>query len=159
MSAEGIQAWLDRMAGKQRRVSELKRALSDLEAELRKDAQAVEVAMSRARSILGVSAPSGAKPKSRHGFTHGVRMKPIQDKSSVWWTQMVLAEAGGPLHIDQILARIFAVGGGQVKKSTLISNLSRYIKHHDTFTRTAPSTYGLLSYPPVMEVSEWGRSE
>lgn len=32
-------------------------------------------------------------------------------------------------------------------KATLVSNLSRYVNQNDTFTRPAPSTYGL---------AEWG---
>jgi hypothetical protein len=36
--------------------------------------------------------------------------------------------------------------GQKVKKNTLVSNLSRYVKYNDTFTRPAPSVFGLVKF-------------
>ena len=79
----------------------------------------------------------------------GKRSRPIQNNSSVDWTLRTLRANGRPMRTDDILRAIVAQGGPMIQKSTLVSNLSRYVKHHDTFDRPAPDTYGLV---------EWDRS-
>jgi hypothetical protein len=64
----------------------------------------------------------------------------------VWWTQIVLDAAEAPLHIDEILRQVNENSDEKVLKNTLVSNLSRYVKHGDTFTRPAPSTFGLTKW-------------
>ncbi len=123
---------------KQGRLGALRDEIAQLEAELREAKGLLSGHVSLAAS------PRQTKAKSRHGFTNGKRRKPIQTGSSVDWAQRVLNGDGGPLHIDRLITRILQAGGPDVKKPTLVSNLSRYIKHGDTFIRTAESTYGLL---------------
>ena len=130
---------LDALREKQQRVVELRKELAQLEAELR-DAKALLSGRPLASKY------NAHKPKSRHGFTNGVRRKPIQENSSVWWAQQALMLEEKPLHIDELLQKIKEYSTLDVKKSTLISNLSRYIKHNDTFVRPAESTYGLINY-------------
>lgn len=131
---------LDVLRDKQRRLEELRKEADQLEAELAK-----------ARALLGIP-QAGGKPrrvKSRHGFTHGVRTRPIKNGSSVDWAKKALQDAKSPLHIDSLIAVIVAMGGPEVKKATLASNLSRYVVHHDTFTRPQANTFGLI---------EWGET-
>ena len=129
---------LDILKEKQRRLAELRREADQLESEL-----------AEARAVLGVPniTGRGRKPRSRHGFTNGVRKRPIRADSSVDWAQKALKNSGAPLHIDNLIANIAAMGGPMVKKPTLASNLSRYVVHHDTFTRPKANTFGL---------TEWG---
>ena len=54
--------------------------------------------------------------------------------------------AGKPMHIDQLIERIDQESGLSFQRATVVSNLSRYVKHHDTFTRPAPNTYGLIEF-------------
>lgn len=126
---------VDVVREKQQRLSELRAEIAQLENELRE-----------VRSLLSgrIAPPAPPKAKSRHGFTGGKRAKPIQPGSSVDWTQRVLSEADGPVHINDIIKIVRESGGPAIKKPTLVSNLSRYVKHRDTFIRTAESTYGLL---------------
>lgn len=111
---------------KQQRIVALKREILTLEGELRE-----------AKAILN------QKPK--HETTRiNVRKRPIRPKSSVWWTQRVLQHAGKPLHIDEIVKRVEEFSGQSTRKSTLVSNLSRYVRMADTFARFEEGTYGLI---------------
>jgi hypothetical protein len=112
---------------KQQRILALKREIAALEAELKE-----------ARAILS-ERPRGDALKTR--------TRPIRPNSSVWWTHKVLVQAGKPLHIDEIVKRVGELAGLTVRKSTLVSNLSRYVKQGDTFMRPEDGTYGLLPHP------------
>ena len=57
----------------------------------------------------------------------------------------VLRQAGKPLHIKEIIRGIEA-GGHKVMKTTVIGNLSRYVKDKRVFYRAGISTYGLLEW-------------
>ena len=119
---------------RQRRIAELRKELGQLEAELRD-----------AKSALS-GRPTAGRAKSRHGSTDAKRSRPIQPDSSVDWALRALKGIGQPTHIIELIEMIQTMGGPVVKQTTLVSNLSRYIKYGDTFTRTAKSTYGLLAF-------------
>lgn len=90
------------------------------------------------------------KPKSRHGFTGGKRARPIQEGSSVDWARRALIQYSQPMKLNDLVDFITVLGGPTVRPATLVSNLSRYVKHGDTFSRPAPNTFGLI---------EWERGE
>ena len=113
-------------------------------AELREEAKALEAELEQVRGLVAQNGGARAKAPARHGFAGGRRRRPIQDGSSVWWAKKVLSEAGGPLTADELVKRISQLSGQEVRKPTLVSNLSRYHKFSDTFFRTGPNTYGLL---------------
>lgn len=140
---------VDAIREKQGRLSALKAEIAQLETELR------EASALLAGGAVRVAAPP--RPKlSRHGFTNGKRSKPIQSGSSVDWAKRLLQEAGRPMHIDTIIETVSQRGGPTIKKPTLVSNLSRYVRHGDTFIRTAESTYGLVGRDkPVDEQLAW----
>jgi hypothetical protein len=131
--------WLETLRRKQQRATVLRAELAEIEAELR-DARAI-----LSGRVETVVVPE-QQPKSRHGFTRGKRAKPIQEGSSVWWARQLLQQAGHELVVDELLAQINDLSPTKVQKPTLVSNLSRYVKHGDTFTRPAPSTYGLIEW-------------
>lgn len=131
--------WLDVLREKQARAVKLRAELDALETELR-DARAILAGRHALVSDITV------RPRSRHGFTGGKRAKPIQEGSSVWWTRAVLRTERTPLHLDHIITRIRDIGGPEVAKPTLASNLSRYVAHEDTFVRTGPNVFGLIDY-------------
>jgi hypothetical protein len=133
---------LDLVKQRQRRIQALRKELAQLEAELR------EARLLLAGRLEPHTDSAAQTPRDRHGLT-GRRARPIHDGSSVWWSQSVLREAGAPLPIDDILDRIFKQSGKQFQKTTLVSNLSRYVKHADTFTRPKPSVYGLTTFTPA----------
>src|SRR5262245_41397721 len=128
----------DRIREIQRRINELQEELGNLEGELQE-----------ARDALGVVVHvdhERPKVRARRGVLTGQRTKPIQDGSSVDWARRILKEAGEPRSVDSIIFLVAAKGGPEVKKPTLVSNLSRYVKNRDTFSRTGKSTYGLIEW-------------
>jgi hypothetical protein len=74
------------------------------------------------------------------------RKRPIRSASTVGHAYRVLRMVGGPMHVDEIIKNISHMAGKPVSKATLVSNLSRYVKAGDTFTRTGANTFGLISY-------------
>jgi hypothetical protein len=63
--------------------------------------------------------------------------------SSVARAREVILEAGAPVHIDDLLARL----GKEVTRETkasLTGSLAAYVRRDEIFTRPAPSTFGLI---------------
>lgn len=132
---------------KQQRLDALRQEIVEIEAEL-KDA----------RALLGMTTN-----RRRGGSTVQARRRPIRENSTVWWAQKVLDQLGHQLHTDVLVQHIEELSGLSVRKSTLVSNLSRYVRTHDTFTRPASSTYGLIEFnaseEAVQENTPLGASE
>ena len=110
---------------KQQRIVALKREILALEGELRE-----------AKAML-------TQKHRQESSRIAIRKRPIRPKSSVWWAQRVLQHAGKPLHIDELLRRMEEFSGHTTRKSTLVSNLSRYVRMGDTFVRQEEGTYAL----------------
>jgi hypothetical protein len=124
---------------KRQRLAEILREADSLRSELQQIEKAAK---------LDGTVQISAKPKSRHGFTGGKRSRPIQPGSSVDRALLCLQAIGEPLTADQIVDIVnkSAPSLPRVKKDTLVSNLTRYVQHGDTFTRPAPNTYGLVEF-------------
>jgi hypothetical protein len=127
-------------------IKEKQAQMDKLQAEL-DEARAL---LSRPR-VGGVASPSAVHPKSK-ADQHGAPLSKqkvgapgIVPTSSVGLTVEVLRQAGKPLHIDQIIE---ALGGRghKAKKTTLVGNLSRYVKRKQVFFRAAPSVFGLVEF-------------
>jgi hypothetical protein len=112
---------------KQQRISELERELSQLYAEL-----------DEWRGLLGVHVD-----KKKAARKAGGRRRPIRERSTVWWAYKVIKHAAKPVQIDALVEGVQELSGLNVRKSTLVSNLSRYVANGDTFTRPEPGRYGL----------------
>ncbi len=55
----------------------------------------------------------------------------------------ILKKARGPLHVDELIARIQSAYGVAVDRESLVSSLSKKIARGDRFVRTEPNTFGL----------------
>ena len=131
---------IDAIRVKSHQLTLLRRQVAELEGEL-----------AQIRAALGDALPERPRLRSRHGSIGGRRSRPIQKGSSVWWARRVLAETASPVSVDDLIERIAALGGGSVKKTTLVSNLSRHIKHGHMFTRPTPNMYALADQEPREE--------
>lgn len=91
------------------------------------------------RQLLGVkdARRGGGKPRKR---------RPIREQSTVWWAQKVLKHLGHDEEIGNLVRAIEEFSGLNVRKSTLVSNLSRYVRAGDTFRRQSPGVYGLIEF-------------
>lgn len=130
---------------KQQRIVALREEIASLQAELKE-----------ARAILsGKRSESDAAPEKPRVVPHrtptartlrGTRTRAIKEGSTVWWARHLLQHWKHDEDIDKLIAEIERATSKKVSKPTVVSNLSRYVKREDTFTRPAPSRYGLIDY-------------
>ena len=57
----------------------------------------------------------------------------------------VLSDAGEPVHINEIMARM-GIECTMSAKNSLAGSLSRYVRQGQIFTRPAPGTFGLIEW-------------
>lgn len=112
---------------------------ADLDAaiqQLRQDLAALE----RAKAVLLRTSRANAGASNLVG-----RPRARSRKSGVDLSEMVLAKAGEPLHIEEIIKRIGEMGTRKVfKKQSLGSTLLKYAKAGRIFVKAAPNTFGLI---------------
>jgi len=65
--------------------------------------------------------------------------------SQIDMVQNILARAGRPLHISEILEGISKQFGLDLDRESVVSALAKRVARKDRFLRTAPNTYALLS--------------
>ena len=68
-------------------------------------------------------------------------------QSSMALVQAILAQAGQPLHIEEIIARAHKQYGRQLRRESLVSALTKKVLDQNTFRRTAPNTFDLWKHP------------
>jgi len=68
-------------------------------------------------------------------------------QSSIAMAQAVLSQAGQPLHIEEIIARVHKQYARQLRRESLVSALTKKVLDQNTFSRTAPNTFDLLKRP------------
>jgi hypothetical protein len=68
-------------------------------------------------------------------------------RSSMALVQAILAQAGQPLHIEEIIARAHKQYGRPLRRESLVSALTKKVLDQNTFRRTAPNTFDLLPRP------------
>ena len=68
-------------------------------------------------------------------------------QSSMALVQAILAQAGQPLHIEEIIARAQKQYERQLRRESLVSALTKKVLDQNTFRRTAPNTFDLLKPP------------
>ena len=68
-------------------------------------------------------------------------------QSSIALVQVILTQAGQPLHIEEIIARAHKQYGRQLRRESLVSALTKKVLDQNTFRRTAPNTFDLLNRP------------
>lgn len=125
----------------------------------RLDAQkaAVQAELDEASAMLSKKAPTdtgaappatpktGRKAKKPRPGSSRVGTPGIIPTSSVGLAVGVLKRAGKPLPVTDIIRELQAQGHNVVK-TTLVGNLSRYVKAKRVFFRAAPSIFGLLEF-------------
>ena len=79
----------------------------------------------------------------RKGLQEEPERRRRRSRSQVDMAYDVLKEAGSPLHITELLARIHASFGVPVDRESLVSSLSKKLARGDRFVRTAKNTFGL----------------
>jgi hypothetical protein len=80
----------------------------------------------------------------RKGRPEEAGRRPRKSLSQVDMAYDVLKEAGSPLHIAELLARIRRRFGAAIDRESLVSSLSKKVARGDRFVRTAKNTFGLL---------------
>ena len=58
------------------------------------------------------------------------------------------------MHIDELVKRVEEFSSQSIRKSTLVSNLSRYVRSMDTFTRHEEAIYGLVEFEDKIEIEK-----
>lgn len=94
-----------------------------------------------------VAAGEKLSVRERVGVKRGHPLKGrFNPKSGVGHTVVILREAGVPLHVDEILARV-RTRGREAKKGSLASTLAKLSKQGKVFFRASqPNTFGLLEW-------------
>ena len=82
------------------------------------------------RAAQRPAVPPGAKRKSNMDIVYDI-----------------LVAAKGPLHINEIILRAKRDHRRQLRRESLVSALTKKVLDQNTFGRTAPNTFDLLSRP------------
>jgi hypothetical protein len=84
-----------------------------------------------------------AVQRLRRGEPMGEKPRPRKGRSQVDMAYDVLKEAGTPLHISEILARMHATFQVTVDRESLVSSLTKKVLRGDRFVRAGKGTFGL----------------
>jgi hypothetical protein len=68
-------------------------------------------------------------------------------KSNMAIVHDILAAAKGPLHVQEIIQRAKKDHRRQLPRESLVSALTKKVLDQNTYVRTAPNTFDLLSRP------------
>jgi hypothetical protein len=123
--------------------------IAEIEARIEADQQELTALRGEIKELRGLIRADYVEAEATRATDAPVakaRKRPIHDKSTVGNARRVLQMAGGPLHVDEIIANIEHMTGLPVNKSTLVSNLSRYVKKGDTFRRAGANVFALVKY-------------
>jgi hypothetical protein len=92
--------------------------------------------------IVGLEAQAGALRRLRRA-PEGVKPRRRIGMSQVDFVQDILARAGKPLHIDQIIAQVKQVHGQSIERESIVSALSKKVARADRFVRVDKNTFAL----------------
>lgn len=84
-----------------------------------------------------------AVQRLRRGEPTGEKPRPRKGRSQVDMAYDVLKNAGTPLHISEILARMHATFQVTVDRESLVSSLTKKVLRGDRFVRAGKGTFGL----------------
>jgi hypothetical protein len=68
-------------------------------------------------------------------------------KSNMDLVRDILIAAKGPLHVNEIILRAKKDHRRQLRRESLVSALTKKVLDQNTYSRTAPNTFDLLSRP------------
>jgi hypothetical protein len=83
------------------------------------------------------------KPQTRRP---GRRARPLRKGTAASWAETAIRQAGRAVYIDDLVEAIGGLSGIPVQKSSLVSNLSRYVRSGVVFSRPAEGFYSLLEF-------------
>jgi hypothetical protein len=92
---------------------------------------------------VGLEAQLRAVRRLRQGPPEAGPARPKKGPSQVEMAYDVLKKARGPLHINDVLARLLAAFGVTVDRESLVSALSKKVARGDRFVRTGKNTFGV----------------
>lgn len=78
-------------------------------------------------------------PENRAKITEKTRKR----KSQMSIVIDVLSQAGGPLHIHEIIRRVEATHGIRLDRESLVSAMTKKVLRGVVFVRVSPNTFGL----------------
>jgi hypothetical protein len=93
-----------------------------------------EVAKAQLRTLRGLR---------RRKAEPGVRV-PRRSKSNMDLVEDILREAGGPLHVREIILRAGARFGRVLRRESLVSALTKRVLDQHTFRRVGRNTFDLI---------------
>ena len=115
------------------KVRQLVKRLHDLDVERAElEAQLAEIQKLTSEQSLG-----------RKGGRRSTRRR-LRKGSAAAWAETAIRQAGKPIHVDDLVEAVSRLSGSRVHKSSLVSNLSRYVKSGVLFSRPAEGFYSLL---------------
>lgn len=118
--------------------------MSDIDDAIQKLKEDLAV-LQRAKAIIRAKAQSvHHEPMATKGIGSGKSdIRPESDSGQAW---TALKDAGGPLHVFDILKAIEKKTGKAPVRGSLVSALARYSKQKRIFYRAKPNTFGLLEW-------------
>ena len=84
----------------------------------------------------------------RHGPTAGAAARRKKGLSQVDMAFDILKKARAPLHVSDILVRIYSTFQATVDRESLVSSLTKKVARGDRFLRTAKNTFALRPEVP-----------
>ena len=116
------------------KVRQLVKRLHDLDAERAElEAQLAEIR----KLTSGPALERKGRRSSRHG-------RALRKGSAAAWAETAIRHAGKPVHIDDLVEAVSRLSDKRVQKSSLVSNLSRYVRAGAVFSRPAEGFYSLV---------------
>lgn len=98
------------------------------------------------RRVLGIPTGPAASTRRRARPASQRRDKPFRPGTTVYWAQEALRYRGQAVHIDQLVEDVYRLSGTKVEKSSLVGNLSRYVRQGVVFNRPGEAQYGLIEF-------------
>lgn len=84
--------------------------------------------------------------RAQRGGSRPVRRRRDGRKSNIQLVFDILAEAHGPLHVNEIISIAAEVHGTVLKRESLVSALTKKVLDRRTFCRVGPNRFGLLAH-------------
>lgn len=124
-------------------------------AEIDAERQVLDAQLADIRRLVGATT---APPKKRSSKPWAAqRDRPLRQGTLVYYAEKVIRTKGEPVYIDTLVDHIRSLSGLNVQKSSLVSNLSRYVRSGVVFSRPGEGYYSLLEFdgpPKPLESSE-----
>jgi hypothetical protein len=106
---------------------------------IRDDLIEVLEAISKAQLVTLRRLRRSGRPEVRPGET-----APVRSMSQIQMVHDILRDAGRPLHVSEIMARVAKRHGVSLDRESIVSALAKRVARKDRFVRTGPNTFSIL---------------